>query len=66
MRKTQENSRKSYILPAFIAVFIENQGKIQEFSKNERNPKNQGKSGIYAKTSKIRENPKNRPIFNLQ
>ena len=31
--------------------FTENQGEINILAKNERKPQNQGKSGIYAKTS---------------
>ena len=40
-RKTAKNSRKWYILPAFIAVFTGNQGKMQDSAKIERNPENQ-------------------------
>ena len=40
---------------------------MQDLAKIERNPQNQGKSGIYTKNIKnMRKIAENRPIFNLQ
>ena len=44
--------------------FRENQGKMQDLAKIERNAQNQGKSGIYTKNIKIQENP--RKYINIQ